>query len=128
MTQAIADTSVFVAWESGRRIDRDQIPDRIGVSMITIGELRAGVLTAADSDARQRRLQSLVAALELDPIPIDQPIAEAWAHLFVALGRTGKRVPINDSWIAATAIALGVPLVTQDRDYSAVPGLVVVRV
>ncbi|GAC1672406.1 MAG: type II toxin-antitoxin system VapC family toxin [Candidatus Limnocylindrales bacterium] len=128
MTDAIADTSVFVAWESGRSMDRDRVPERIAVSMITIGELRAGVLAAADSDARQRRLQSLVAALELDPIPIDQRIAEAWAHLFVALGRTGKRVPINDSWIAATAIALGVPLVTQDRDYSAVPGLVVVRV
>ncbi len=128
MTDAIADTSVFVAWESGRSMDRDRVPERIAVSMITIGELRAGVLAAADSDARQRRLQSLVAALELDPIPIDQRIAEAWAHLFVALGRTGKRVPINDSWIAATAIALGVPLVTQDRDYSAVPGLVVVRI
>ncbi len=128
MTDAIADTSVFVAWESGRSMDRDRVPERIAVSMITVGELRAGVLAAADSDARQRRLQSLVAALELDPIPIDLRIAEAWAHLFVALGRTGKRVPINDSWIAATAIALGVPLVTQDRDYSAVPGLVVVRV
>ena len=128
MTDAIADTSLFVAWESGRPMDRDRVPERIAVSMITIGELRAGVLAAADSDARQRRLQSLVAALELDPIPVDQRVAEAWAHLYVALGRTGKRVPINDSWIAATAIALGVPLVTQDRDYSAVPGLVVVRI
>jgi len=128
MTQAIADTSVFVAWESGRRIDRAQIPDRIGVSMITIGELRAGVLTAGDPDARRRRLQSLVTAMELDPVPVDQRVAEAWAHLYVALGRTGKRVRINDSWIAATAISLGVPIVTQDRDYGDFPGLEVVRV
>lgn len=128
MTQAIADTSVFVAWESGRSIDRDRVPERIGVSMITIGELRAGVLTAADPDARRRRLQSLLAALELDPVPVDEQVAEAWANLYVACGRTGKRMPINDSWIAATAIALGVPIVTQDRDYADVPGLMVVRV
>lgn len=128
MTQAIADTSVFVAWESGRSIDRDRVPERIGVSMITIGELRAGVLTAADPDARRRRLQSLLAALELDPVPVDEHVAEAWANLYVACGRTGKRMPINDSWIAATAIALGVPIVTQDRDYADVPGLMVVRV
>jgi predicted nucleic acid-binding protein len=128
MTQAIADTSVFVAWESGRTMDRERIPERIGVSMITIGELRAGVLTAADSDARRRRLQSLLVALELDPAPIDDRVAEAWADLFVALGRIGRRLPINDSWIAATAIALGVPVVTQDDDYADVPGLAVIRV
>lgn len=128
MTQAIADTSVFVAWETGRPLDRDRIPERLGVSMITIGELRAGVLTAADPDARRRRLQSLLVALQLDPAPIDDRVAEAWAHLFVALGQVGRRLPINDSWIAATAIALGVPVVTQDDDYADVPGLVVVRV
>jgi hypothetical protein len=32
----------------------------------------------------------------------------------------------NDGWIAATAIAHGLPLVTQDRDYDGVPGLDVV--
>ena len=128
MTQAIADTSVFVAWESGRPMDRDRIPERIGVSMISIGELRAGVLTAADPDARRRRLQSLLVVLELDPVPIDDRVAEAWADLFVALGRTGRRLPVNDSWIAATAIALGVPVVTQDGDYADITGLDVIKV
>ncbi len=128
MTQAIVDTSVFVAWESGRKINRGRIPERVGVSMITIGELQAGVLVAADPAARRRRLQSLLVAMELDPVPIDHRVAEAWAHLFVVLGRMPKRMPVNDSWIAATAIALGVPVVTQDRDYADVPGLAVIRV
>jgi predicted nucleic acid-binding protein len=35
---------------------------------------------------------------------------------------------VNDSWIAATAMALGVPVVTQDEDYVRVPGLEVARV
>jgi predicted nucleic acid-binding protein len=35
---------------------------------------------------------------------------------------------VNDSWIAATAISLGVPVVTQDDDYIIVPGLIVVHV
>ncbi len=34
---------------------------------------------------------------------------------------------VNDSWIAATATALGVPVVTQDADSVDVPGLVVVH-
>ncbi len=32
-------------------------------------------------------------------------------------------MPINDSWIAATALAAGVPVLTQDDDYDAAVGL-----
>jgi predicted nucleic acid-binding protein len=35
---------------------------------------------------------------------------------------------VNDSWIAATAMSLDVPVVTQDDDYVDVDGLDVVRV
>jgi predicted nucleic acid-binding protein len=35
---------------------------------------------------------------------------------------------INDSWIAATAIANGMPVASQDGDYDDVPGLEVIRV
>ncbi len=35
---------------------------------------------------------------------------------------------VNDAWIAATAMALGVPIVTQDDDYVEVPGLTVIHV
>ena len=37
-------------------------------------------------------------------------------------------MPVNDSWIAATAMALQVPVVTQDDDYVEVSGLSVIRV
>ncbi|MDQ3973672.1 MAG: PIN domain-containing protein [Actinomycetota bacterium] len=37
-------------------------------------------------------------------------------------------MPVNDSWIAATAMSLGVPVVTQDDDYVRVAGLEVVSV
>lgn len=40
----------------------------------------------------------------------------------------GRLMPVNDSWIAATAIALGVPVVTQDDDYDGAPGLDVIKV
>ena len=40
----------------------------------------------------------------------------------------GRRMPVNDSWIAATAMALRIPVITQDDDYLGVPGLEVIRV
>ena len=128
MTDGIADTSVSIAHESGRSLRVDALPDRLAVSVITIGELRAGVLAAADLLARDRRLATLTAALALDPVPVDGEVAAAWARLRVLLRERGQRLPVNDSWIAATAMALGVAVVTQDDDYVDVPGLTVVHV
>jgi predicted nucleic acid-binding protein len=64
----------------------------------------------------------------LEPIPIDQSVAEAWAKQRVQLRDSSQRMPVNDSWIAATAISMGVPVVTQDGDYVKVPGLEVLSV
>jgi len=128
MSRALADTSVFVAAEAGRRLDRTALPDELSVSVITVGELRAGVLTAGDVATRDRRLATLVAVLALDPVPIDNEVADQWARLRLELREAGIRMPVNDSWIAATAIALGVDVVTQDDDYEAVDGLGVIRV
>lgn len=128
MTRGIADTSVFIARESGRPLGADDLPDEIAVSVITIGELRAGVLAATDLEARDRRLATLTLALALQPLPIDDPVAEAWARLRVLLRDSGQRMPINDSWIAATAMSLGVSIVTQDDDYVDIAGLDVTRV
>jgi predicted nucleic acid-binding protein len=59
---------------------------------------------------------------------IDDSVAAAWATLRGRLREAGRRMPVNDSWIAATAISLGVPLVTQDDDYLHAPGLEVIHV
>ncbi len=128
MSRGIADTSVFIARESGRPLAENDLPDELAISVITIGELRSGVLAAVDVETRDRRLAALSEALGLDPLPVDQAVAEAWARLRVLLRDMQERIPVNNSWIAATAMSLGVPLVTQDEGYVEVPGLKIVRV
>lgn len=123
----LADTSVFIAQEQDRPITGPP-PQEIAVSVVTIGELRLGVLAAADSPTRAQRLETLTRAEAFDPIPVDGAVARAWATLRQALRDHGRRMPLNDSWIAATAIAHGLPVVSQDGDYDGVPGLTVIRV
>jgi hypothetical protein len=127
MSRGLADTSVFIGHESGRPLWADVLPDQLAVSVITVGELRAGVLAAMDLATRDRRLATLTAVFALSPVPVDDDVAAAWARLRVALRDRGRRMAVNDSWIAATAIALGIPLVTQDDDHLDVPGLRVIR-
>lgn len=123
----LADTSLFIAVEQERPLVGVP-PQRITVSVITIAELRLGVLAAADSATRARRLETLTRADALEPIPIDRSVATAWATLRIALRDAGRSMPLNDSWIAATAIARGIPVVTQDADYDGIPGLGTIRI
>ncbi|MGD8486727.1 MAG: type II toxin-antitoxin system VapC family toxin [Chloroflexota bacterium] len=126
--RGLADTSVFIARDARRPIDVRALPARLAVSVVTIGELRTGVLAATDTVTRDRRLDTLTAALSLEPIPIDVEVANAWARLRLALRDASLRMPVNDSWIAATAMALDVPIVTQDDDFPKLAELGVIHV
>lgn len=123
MSRGLLDTSVFIALEAGRKFDSKLLPDELAVSVVTIGELQVGILTAKDATTKSRRLKTYRGALQFNPIDIDQPIAESWATLRVILRESGRSVTVNDLWIAATALALGVPLVTQDRDLFGLPNI-----
>lgn len=125
----LLDTSVFIAKESGHPIAYESLPTESAVSAITIGELRWGVLMAPDDATRSRRLDTLNAAQRLAPIPVDDHVAAAWALLRQRLKAARQRMEINDSWIAASAIANNWPLVTQDHGFSVdVPELTVIHV
>jgi predicted nucleic acid-binding protein len=126
---ALADTSTFIAREQGR------VPapppggaDEVAVSVVTVAELRLGVLLAGDVESRAARLATLQLAEALEPLPVDDRVGAAWARLVATLREAGKRMPINDSWIAATALAHDYAVLTQDADFDVVPDLRVVKI
>lgn len=126
--EAVADTSIFIALETSRALAVDSLPERLRVSAITIGELRTGVLASADPETTAARLDTLLWAMSCAPIPVDGAVADAWARLRIRLRDNGRRMPVNDSWIAATALAHGLAVVSQDADYDDIPGLTVIKV
>ncbi len=113
----LLDTSVFIAREVDRPLGA--LPDRVTVSVVTIGELELGVLSAADSALRARRAGTLALARKMDPVPISESVMSAWARLVSDCRSAGiqRTVKLTDAMIAATAIDLGLPVVTQDDDY-----------
>jgi predicted nucleic acid-binding protein len=118
VTAGLLDTSIFIARESGRGLG--PLPSRVAVSVVTIGELQLGVLSAGDDPVRARRGETLALARRADPIPISEAVMTAWAQLVADCRSAGvqKRVKLTDALIAATAIAHGLPVVTQDDDYA----------
>jgi predicted nucleic acid-binding protein len=129
--RGILDTSVFIASESGRRLDEDLLPDEAAVSVVTLAELQAGVLVAPDIHTRAQRIATLDLLSDIEVLPIDSDVARVCARLRVSLAEVGRRIGVNDLWIAATAARHGVPVVTRDDDFAAVEGqsgVVIVRV
>jgi predicted nucleic acid-binding protein len=127
----VLDTSVFIASESGRQLRGELIPDEVATTVITLAELNTGVLAAASADVRAQRLATLDAVADIIALPVDEDAARMWARLRVHLAESGRRVRINDLWIAAIAASRGLPVVTQDGDFDAlegVAGLTIIRV
>jgi len=91
---------------------------RWALSVVTLGELEAGVLLAADPSRGAERLRRLAAlreeALVLD---VDRRVAARYGELRAVTGRA----PSNDLWIAATALAHERTLVTRDRAMAGLP-------
>jgi hypothetical protein len=127
----VLDTSVFIATETGRQLDEALIPDEVATTVVTLAELHIGVLAATTSDIRAQRLATLESVADIETLPVDDEAARMWARLRIYLAETGRRVRINDLWIAAIAASRALAVVTQDDDLAALDGaanLTVIRV
>ncbi|MBO9534393.1 MAG: PIN domain-containing protein [Solirubrobacteraceae bacterium] len=113
----LLDTSVLIAAETGRTLG--ELPERVAISVITLGELQLGVLAASSAEDRARRADTLALARSADPVPITEATMDAWARLVIDARSAGihRTVKLSDALIAATAIERGLPVVTQDDDF-----------
>jgi predicted nucleic acid-binding protein len=126
--RALLDTSYFVATESGRPLGDMPVVTETEVSVVTLAELTIGVLMAGETD-RATRVATLSAVESTwDPLPVSANVAREFARIVAHLRAGGRRVPILDALVAATALVEQVPVVTQDRDYDLISGLQVIRV
>jgi len=116
--RAVLDTSVFIAREQERPLA--PLPDEVGVSVVTLSELRHGVLAAGHHTQRARRLSTLEAARQIGKaLAIDEAVGDELARLRVELKAIGRAMKVMDAWIAATAMAHGAAVCTQDTDFDA---------
>lgn len=97
------------------------------ISVITVSELLHGVHRA--TGARRARRTAFVEHLlaEMRAIDITEKVARVHAEIWAALAAAGQLIGAHDLWIAATALAHGMPLATGNaREFTRVPGLWVI--
>jgi predicted nucleic acid-binding protein len=127
LSRAIADTSVFIAQESGRQLG--DLPEQIAVSVITAAELELGVLRASNPTSRAIRLSTLSRVQSTYALlPIDPEVASCFARLASFELSRGRRLRRHDTWIAATAMRHGAAVITQDAGFTSFEDVAVLRV
>jgi|SRR6185295_7263119 len=108
---ALLDTSAIIAAKAP-----GDLPPAAAISVITLGELRAGVRLAGGPALRAAREARLVAIRDaFEPLPVDTVVAERYGEV-LAGARAAKRVTTaTDLLIVATAAATGRVLFSLDK-------------
>ena len=126
----LLDTSVLISFLRGRLSDERFTRPRGGrvlyASIISHGELARGAYRARSDADRELRLTQFTSLLlgKLDGVlPVTSQIADAYGQVAAGLDAIGQPLPVNDIWIAATALVHDLILVSEDRHFARVPGL-----
>jgi predicted nucleic acid-binding protein len=123
--RGLIDTSVLIDLE---RLDASVLSAEVAVSAISMAELAAGPHATADADERGRRQDRLQRAeAAFDPLPFDGAAARAYGRVYAAVSSSGRKARgarAVDLLIAATALALELPLYTRNpQDFRALEDL-----
>lgn len=126
----LIDADILIHWERGV-LDLDSLTrgrkEKFYLSVITVSEMLHGLLRTTDVRIRTRRtlfMEELISRFEL--VPIDYPIAQVRSEITAQLAIRGESIGSDDSWIAATCLALNHSLITGNvREFSRLAGLTI---
>ena len=94
----------------------------IGISSITLSELRYGVAKSVRREKNAKALDEFITPLEV--IAYDEASAHVYGDIRAALEKAGTTIGSMDMLIAAHAVSLGIPLVTNNtREFLRVPSI-----
>lgn len=122
MSGYLADTSVFIAAEQRRTLGTPPAGDA-RISVATLTELDVGVRRAATGLLRELRAATLARAKRFVALPYDEPVAERLAEVLAAARDRQRRAGAMDAIIAATALAHGLAVWTQDANFDVLSDL-----
>ena len=115
--RGLIDTSIVIDLAL---IEPAELPLEVAVSAVTMAELAAGPHATADPNERARRQDRLQRAeATFEPLPVDAAVARAYGRVYAAVAAAGRKARGRravDLFIAATAVAAGLPLYTRNPD------------
>lgn len=125
MKKVLLDTNAYSALLQG---DEDVLnaigeADIVFVSVVVLGELYAGFAGGVRESANRKQLNSFLTKSTVRILSVSKETAEIFGTVKYQLKTAGTPVPINDVWIAAHAMENGARLITYDRHFKQIAGV-----
>lgn len=95
----------------------DQLPTDLHLSVISVGELRRGIIRLEPGRRRDDLdywLAQLILRFDDRILPVDMDVTDRWASLAEAQRAVGRTADMTDELIAATAHVHGLTIVTRN--------------
>lgn len=122
----LLDTSAYVRFKTGspKIVDYLTRADLILISPVVLAELMYGFRNGARYEPNMEALHEFLAHEAVETIQIGATTADRYARIAAELRRQGTPIPSNDIWVAAQTFEYGAELVTADRHFEKINGLV----
>lgn len=102
-----------------------QRADRIVLTPVVLGELRAGFVRGTRRGKNEAELARFRESPRVDLVDLDEGTADRYAAIVESLRGAGKPIPTNDVWIAASAMQHGLRVMTTDAHFRHVAQVIV---
>lgn len=124
--KVLLDTNIYAGFKLGRTEIVSFLieADVILLSPIVLGELLFGFRHGTKLEKNLAELRAFLDHDAVEVIPIREVTADRYARIAERLKRQGTPLPTNDIWVAAQAMEHGAELVTMDRHFEKIDGLV----
>lgn len=119
----VLDTNVYTAYAEGATEVVEYLAvhgDHLFLPAVVLGELHYGFMKGSRQGFNEQKLREFVDRLKVAVIAVDENVAQRYASIYLSLQKRGKKIPINDVWIAASCIEVGGVLLTRDRHFELV--------
>lgn len=116
----VLDTNIYSDYAEGLPVIVDFLAihgEDILLPSIVLGELSYGFMKGSRQRFNERKLQEFIRKLKIEIIDVNHNVARKYGIIYLFLVKKGKKIPINDVWIAACCMATGGTLVTRDRHF-----------
>ena len=121
----LLDTNAYTALMRGHEgvASRVRQAQSIGMSVIVLGELLAGFRHGTKESENRHRLSRFLTDRFVEQLPVTRATAEHFASIWAELRSLGRPIPANDVWIAAHGREHSAELVSFDKHFREVAGL-----
>lgn len=116
----VIDTNVYCDFAEGvpQAIDiLSTYSESLYLPTIVMGELSYGFRKGNQRAVNERKLHEIIQLLEIQVIDITRSVSSKYGLIYLSLVQKGRKIPLNDVWIAASCMEVGGTLLTRDHHF-----------